>query len=151
MTQTMSDLALATVRHETELLVCVRGRLDAHTKDLLVGCARSWAADGVRTLVVDLSELSLVDGFGVAALLRCRRVMRARAGTLRGLHYQAEPHSEAKLVRCTRGAIWDVAVDLRPGSATRYRWHAAGGQRAGGVRPDVRAHRHVCPRRSDLG
>jgi dTDP-4-dehydrorhamnose 3,5-epimerase len=46
-----------------------------------------------------------------------------RAGTLRGLHYQ-EPHGEDKLVRCTRGAIFDVAVDLRRGSATRHRWHA---------------------------
>ena len=48
----------------------------------------------------------------------------ARAGTLRGLHYQEEPHGEDKLVRCTRGAIFDVAVDLRPSSATRHRWHA---------------------------
>ncbi len=39
-------------------------------------------------------------------------------GTLRGLHYQAAPHEEAKLVRCTRGEIWDVIVDLRPGSPT---------------------------------
>jgi dTDP-4-dehydrorhamnose 3,5-epimerase len=46
----------------------------------------------------------------------------ARAGTLRGLHLQAEPHGECKLVRCTRGAIFDVAVDLRPGSRTRLRW-----------------------------
>jgi len=45
-----------------------------------------------------------------------------RAGTLRGLHYQAEPHGEGKLVRCTRGAVWDVAVDLRPGSETYCRW-----------------------------
>jgi dTDP-4-dehydrorhamnose 3,5-epimerase len=45
-----------------------------------------------------------------------------RAGTLRGLHYQAEPHAEQKLVRCTRGAIFDVAVDVREGSATRGRW-----------------------------
>ena len=43
-------------------------------------------------------------------------------GTLRGLHYQAPPHQEAKLVRCTRGAIWDVAVDLRPGSPTYLAW-----------------------------
>ena len=42
-------------------------------------------------------------------------------GTLRGLHYQAAPHAETKLVRCIRGRIWDVAVDLRPGSATRGR------------------------------
>jgi anti-anti-sigma factor len=89
-TQTMTDLSLATVRHETELLVCVQGRLDTHTKDLLVGCARSWAADGVRTLVVDLAELSAIDGFGVAALLRCRRVMRARAGTLRVVNVPGE-------------------------------------------------------------
>lgn len=45
-------------------------------------------------------------------------------GTVRGLHLQAHPHSEAKLVRCLRGRVWDVAVDLRPGSATRGRWHA---------------------------
>jgi dTDP-4-dehydrorhamnose 3,5-epimerase len=43
-------------------------------------------------------------------------------GTLRGLHYQAAPHEEAKLVRCTRGAIWDVALDLRPGSPTYLAW-----------------------------
>ena len=44
------------------------------------------------------------------------------AGTLRGLHYQADPHGESKLVRCTRGAVFDVALDLRPGSATRHAW-----------------------------
>ena len=43
-------------------------------------------------------------------------------GTLRGMHYQAAPHQEAKLVRCTRGAIWDVALDLRPGSPTYLAW-----------------------------
>ncbi len=42
-------------------------------------------------------------------------------GTLRGLHYQAAPHAETKLVRCVRGRIVDVAVDLRPGSSTRGR------------------------------
>jgi dTDP-4-dehydrorhamnose 3,5-epimerase len=45
-----------------------------------------------------------------------------RAGTLRGLHYQAAPHEEAKLVRCTRGRAFDVAVDLRPSSPTFRRW-----------------------------
>jgi dTDP-4-dehydrorhamnose 3,5-epimerase len=39
-----------------------------------------------------------------------------RAGTLRGMHYQEEPHAEAKLVRCTRGEVYDVALDLRPSS-----------------------------------
>jgi len=46
----------------------------------------------------------------------------ASAGTLRGLHYQAAPHGEAKLVRCTRGAIFDVIVDLRDDSPTRHAW-----------------------------
>ena len=44
--------------------------------------------------------------------------------TVRGLHLQAPPHSEAKLVRCLRGRVWDVAVDLRPDSATYGQWHA---------------------------
>lgn len=48
-----------------------------------------------------------------------------RAGTLRGMHYQAAPYEEPKLVRCTQGAIFDVIVDLRPGSPTRCRWFSA--------------------------
>jgi dTDP-4-dehydrorhamnose 3,5-epimerase len=47
-----------------------------------------------------------------------------RQGTLRGLHYQAEPHSETKIVRCTRGAAFDVIVDLRLDSPTFGRWQA---------------------------
>jgi len=45
-----------------------------------------------------------------------------RAGTLRGLHYQAAPEGEAKLIRCTRGAIFDVIVDLRTNSPSHLRW-----------------------------
>jgi dTDP-4-dehydrorhamnose 3,5-epimerase len=45
-------------------------------------------------------------------------------GTLRGMHYQVAPHEEAKLVRCTRGAMYDVVVDLRPQSSTYLRWAA---------------------------
>ncbi len=45
------------------------------------------------------------------------------AGTLRGLHYQAEPHGECKLIRCTAGAAFDVLVDLRPDSPTYLAWH----------------------------
>ncbi len=45
-----------------------------------------------------------------------------RRGTLRGLHFQRPPHEETKIVRCTAGAIFDVIVDLRPGSATFRRW-----------------------------
>jgi dTDP-4-dehydrorhamnose 3,5-epimerase len=44
------------------------------------------------------------------------------AGVLRGLHYQAPPKAQAKLVRCTRGRIWDVAVDVRRGSPSLGRW-----------------------------
>ena len=46
-----------------------------------------------------------------------------RTHTLRGLHFQAPPHAEAKLVRCIKGQVWDVAVDLRPGP-TQGHWHA---------------------------
>jgi dTDP-4-dehydrorhamnose 3,5-epimerase len=53
---------------------------------------------------------------------QCSTSFNARRGTLRGLHFQAAPHGEAKLVRCTRGAIFDVAVDLRPASPTRCAW-----------------------------
>jgi dTDP-4-dehydrorhamnose 3,5-epimerase len=48
-----------------------------------------------------------------------------RQGTLRGLHYQAAPHAEAKLVRATRGAIWDLALDLRRDSPTYLAWFGA--------------------------
>lgn len=46
-------------------------------------------------------------------------------GTLRGLHYQTAPHQEVKIVRCTRGRIFDVVVDLRPESPTYRQWHGA--------------------------
>ncbi|MCW7540533.1 dTDP-4-dehydrorhamnose 3,5-epimerase [Aquabacterium sp. A7-Y] len=48
----------------------------------------------------------------------------ARRGTVRGLHLQRAPHAEAKLIRCLRGRVYDVAVDLRPDSPTYGRWHA---------------------------
>ncbi len=48
-----------------------------------------------------------------------------RAGTLRGMHFQAHPFGEAKLVRCTRGAIYDVVVDLRDAAPTLGRWFGA--------------------------
>ena len=48
----------------------------------------------------------------------------SRKGVLRGLHYQKEPFEQAKLVRCSRGAIYDVAVDMRPKSKTYMQWRA---------------------------
>jgi dTDP-4-dehydrorhamnose 3,5-epimerase len=56
--------------------------------------------------------------------VQCSVSLNPHKGTLRGLHYQAPPHQEAKVVRCTRGAIFDVAVDIRPDSATFGRWTA---------------------------
>ena len=55
-------------------------------------------------------------------LRQCSVSFNACRGTLRGMHYQAAPHEEHKLVRCTAGAIFDVIVDLRPASATYRRW-----------------------------
>ncbi len=57
------------------------------------------------------------------AVVQCNASFNSRRDTVRGMHYQAEPHGESKLVRCVRGAIFDVAVDLRPESPTRCRWH----------------------------
>jgi dTDP-4-dehydrorhamnose 3,5-epimerase len=68
-------------------------------------CRREFEAHGLDT---DLAQASL-------------SFNRAR-GTIRGLHFQRPPHGEVKLVRCTRGAIFDVAVDLRPASPTRRQW-----------------------------
>jgi dTDP-4-dehydrorhamnose 3,5-epimerase len=72
--------------------------------------ARAWDPDELRAVGLDsrLAQVSIA--------------WNDRRGTLRGLHYQAAPYGEAKLVRCTRGAIHDVLVDLRPGSPTRKRW-----------------------------
>lgn len=60
-----------------------------------------------------------------AKFVQCNISHNKTRGTLRGLHYQAEPESEAKLIRCTRGAIFDVIVDLRPDSPTFGKWVSA--------------------------
>jgi dTDP-4-dehydrorhamnose 3,5-epimerase len=66
------------------------------------------------------------DQFAAAGLdpqvVQCSLSRNPLARTLRGLHYQEAPHGETKLVRCTRGRLFDVAVDLRPGSPTFRRW-----------------------------
>jgi dTDP-4-dehydrorhamnose 3,5-epimerase len=55
-------------------------------------------------------------------LVQCNLSFNARQGTLRGMHFQRDPHAEAKLVRCTRGSVYDVIIDLRPESPTYMRW-----------------------------
>jgi dTDP-4-dehydrorhamnose 3,5-epimerase len=57
-------------------------------------------------------------------IAQCSISFNHRRGTLRGLHFQTAPFEEVKLVRCTRGSIWDVIVDIRPGSPTRGRHFA---------------------------
>ena len=86
--------------------------------------------------VIELEKLS--DGRGFFARSWCKREFEHQGlntdfvqcnisynktkGTLRGMHYQAAPHEEIKLVRCTRGAIYDVLIDLRPESPTYRKW-----------------------------
>ena len=55
-------------------------------------------------------------------LVQCSISLNKKKGTLRGIHYQSSPQQEAKLVSCTRGAIYDVLLDLRPGSSTFKQW-----------------------------
>ena len=68
-------------------------------------CAKEFSAQGLSTRLVQ-ANISFNE----------------RKGTLRGMHYQSAPRCEAKLVRCTRGAIYDVIVDLRPASKTYEKW-----------------------------
>ena len=72
--------------------------------------ARQWCADEFVRAGLDPRVAQINTARSVAA------------GTLRGLHYQRAPHAEVKLVRCTRGAVFDVAVDLRVGSPTFCQW-----------------------------
>lgn len=55
-------------------------------------------------------------------LVQCNISFNIKKGTLRGMHYQTEPFPEAKLARCTMGAIYDVIIDLRPDSSTFKQW-----------------------------
>jgi dTDP-4-dehydrorhamnose 3,5-epimerase len=56
-------------------------------------------------------------------IAQCNVSFNRQRSTLRGMHFQVAPHEEAKVVRCTQGAIWDVIVDLRPGSPTLHKWY----------------------------
>jgi dTDP-4-dehydrorhamnose 3,5-epimerase len=72
--------------------------------------ARAWCAD-------EFAEHGLS-----TRLVQANLSFNVRKGTVRGMHFQVEPHAEDKLVRCTRGAIYDVIIDLRPDSSTFKRW-----------------------------
>jgi len=69
-------------------------------------------------------EQAFVHTWGDRPIAQVNLSRTEAVGTVRGLHLQATPHSEAKLVRCLRGHVWDVAVDLRPESVTYGQWHA---------------------------
>lgn len=68
-------------------------------------CEREFAAHGLESRFVQINNS-----------------VSAKKGTLRGLHYQLPPAAEVKVVRCVRGALWDVIVDLRPHSPTYKKW-----------------------------
>lgn len=78
---------------------------------------RGWFA---RTFAAEEFEAHGLD----PTIVHANASFNERAGTLRGLHFQAPPHEESKLIRCVSGAIYDVIVDLRPGSPTNRRWFA---------------------------
>ncbi|MGH8616810.1 MAG: dTDP-4-dehydrorhamnose 3,5-epimerase [Burkholderiales bacterium] len=59
-----------------------------------------------------------------ARVVQCNISFSPQRGTLRGMHYQTAPHAETKLIRCTRGSLHDVIVDLRADSPSFRRWHA---------------------------
>ena len=94
----------------TDIPGCVVVRPERHA-DARGHFARTW--DGAELAAAGL------DG----RVAQCSTSYNHARGTLRGMHWQAAPHAEAKLVRCTRGAVWDVCLDLRPGSATFRQWH----------------------------
>lgn len=82
------------------------------------GDARGWFSE---TYQRDRFKALGVD----ADFVQDNQSMSAAAGTLRGIHFQTPPHAQAKLVRCLKGRIWDVAVDLRRGSPTYAKWVGA--------------------------
>ncbi|WPC41057.1 dTDP-4-dehydrorhamnose 3,5-epimerase [Clostridium sp. JS66] len=72
--------------------------------------ARSWCKEEFEKYNLDSN------------LVQCNISFNKKKGTLRGMHYQREPYSEVKVVRCTRGAIYDVIIDLRESSPTFKKW-----------------------------
>lgn len=82
------------------------------------GDARGWFSE-------TWSRRAMAEAGVDADFVQDNQAFSARAGTVRGLHFQTAPHAQAKLVRVLRGAIYDVAVDIRPGSATFGQWVGA--------------------------
>ena len=72
--------------------------------------------------VYDTGELAGV--LGTRTIAQVNRTFAKRKGSVRGFHVQGPPSAEVKIVSCTRGAVFDVAVDLRRGSPTFAQWHA---------------------------
>ena len=68
-------------------------------------------------------ERELAPAIGGRHIVQINHSRTSAAGAVRGLHFQRAPHAEMKLVRCVRGRVFDVAVDIRSGSPTFLRWH----------------------------
>lgn len=89
-------------------LIDVERREDARGFFGRTWCAREFAARGLSSQIAQVNT-----------------AVSLKAGTLRGMHYQLAPHAEVKIMRCQRGAVFDVIVDLRPQSATYLQWVGA--------------------------
>ncbi len=79
-------------------------------------------ARGVFGRLYCTAELTSI--IGSRQIVQINHSSTAAVGAIRGMHFQHPPHAEMKLIRCLKGRIWDVAVDLRAGSPTFLRWHA---------------------------
>jgi dTDP-4-dehydrorhamnose 3,5-epimerase len=79
-------------------------------------------ARGVFQRVYCAQELSQL--IGARRIVQINHSRTVEIGTVRGLHIQYPPHAEMKFVRCLKGRVWDVAVDVRKNSATYLKWHA---------------------------
>jgi dTDP-4-dehydrorhamnose 3,5-epimerase len=84
----------------------------------------SVSADHRGTFARLFCQRELSDVIGSRRIVQINHSRTVRVGTVRGLHFQHPPHAEMKLVRCLKGRVFDVAVDLRAGSPTRLQWHA---------------------------
>jgi dTDP-4-dehydrorhamnose 3,5-epimerase len=87
--------------------ICLEPQVDERGFFARSWCQREFEAHGLNSRIV-----------------QCSISFNARKGTLRGMHDQAAPHAEAKVVRCTAGALYDVVIDLRPQSQTFKQWVA---------------------------